>query len=81
MFNAPIKNGLNCRRKCTGINPYEMTLDYAVATKEYNNKKTSPDLRHLWQGGRSETTGGGLIVGGFVVQLRKSCLSVLLRCK
>lgn len=79
MFNAPIKNGLNRRRKCTGINPYEMTLDYVVATKARvrQQKKTQPRLRHLW---RVETTGGvggvgweggwgALIVGGFVVQL------------
>lgn len=91
MFNAPIKIGLNCRRKCTGINPYEMTLDYAVATKEQvqqQKKKNEPILEafvvrrsvgdHL---GGPARAWGGLIVGGFVVQLQKSHLLVLLRCK
>lgn len=61
MFNAPIKNGLNRRRKCTGINPYEMTLDYVVATKaQVSQQKSESRLEaFLWCGVRSETTGGG----------------------
>lgn len=78
MFNVPIKNGLSCRRKCTGINPCEMTLDYVVATKaRVRQQKTSLDLRHLWCGGRSETTRGvgrRFIVGGFFCPIMEKAL-------
>lgn len=44
---CPLKMGLNRRRKCTGINPDQMTLDYVAATKApVRPQKTSPDLRH-----------------------------------
>lgn len=76
MFNAPIKNGLNRRRKCTGINPYEMTLDYVVATKarvrQQQKKPAQTEAFVAWRppGGWGLGGGGGvLIVGGFVVQL------------
>lgn len=68
IFNAPIKNWLNHRRKCAVINPLWNDSDYVVETKAQVWEKPRP--RYLWRWGFLETT-GGLVVGGFIIQFSR----------